>query len=144
MFKKMFKKENLVKLEIQESGNVVLSKALTKLADDYLEGMTKCKDKEIMSSLSCTREKLVNLAQYASLNTKKHFECEKESLDLIIESLKEYKESISTIIKKGSANMDFDLLCGEVHICNKLYKAFSAVNGVEIISTPEVEIIEEA
>ena len=144
MFKKMFKKEDLVKLEIQESGNVVLNKALTKLADDYLEGMTKCKDKETMSSLSCKREKLVNLAQYASLNTKKHFECEKESLNLIIESLKEYKESISTIIKKGSANMDFDLLCGEVHICNKLYKAFSAVNGVEIISTPEVEIIEGA
>ena len=86
MFKKMFKKENLVKLEIQESGNVVLSKALTKLADDYLEGMTKCKDKETMSSLSCKREKLVNLAQYASLNTKKHFECEKEYLNLIIES----------------------------------------------------------
>jgi hypothetical protein len=144
MFKKMFKKENLVKLEIQESGNVVLSKALTKLADDFLEGMTKCKDKEIMSNLSCTREKLVNLAQYAGSNTKKHFECEKESLDLIIESLKEYKESISTTIKKGSTNIDFDLLCGEVHICNKLYKTFSAINGVEIISTPEVEIIEEA
>ena len=47
MFKKMFKKENLVKLEIQESGNVVLSKALTKLADDFLEGMTKCKDSSI-------------------------------------------------------------------------------------------------
>ena len=104
MFKKMFKKENLVKLEIQESGNVVLSKALTKLADDFLEGMTKCKDKEIMSNLSCTREKLVNLAQYADSNKKKHFECEKESLDLIIESLKEYKESISTTIKKGSTN----------------------------------------
>lgn len=145
MLRKIFKKEDLMKIEVQESGNIILNKALEMAADNILEEMVKCKTKTAMSDLSHKREVLVNLAQYAEENNKKDFECKKEHLDLIIESLKDYKESVSTTIKKVSVNTDFDLLCGEVHICNKLYKAFSAVNGKEIITVDkDVEIIEEA
>lgn len=145
MLKRIFKKEDLIKIEIQESGNIVLKKALEMAANNILEEMIECKDKVIMATLSHERESLINLAQYAEMNIKKHFECEKKDLNLIIDSLEKYKESISMIIKKASTEINFDLLCGEVHVCNKLYKTFSAVNGIEIITTDkDIEIIEEA
>ena len=69
----------------------------------------------------------------------------KECLDLIIKSLSDYKELISTIIKKSSENVQFDSLCGEVHVCNKLIKTFSAANGIEIVTIDkDTEIINEA
>lgn len=145
MFKKIFKKENLIKLEIQESGNIVLNNALEMSAENILEEMVKCKVKTDMAELSRKREVLINLAQYIKENNKKDFECKEECLDLIIESLNDYKELISTKIKKSSENIQFDLLCGEVHVCNKLIKTFSAANGIEIVTIDkDTEIIKEA
>ena len=145
MFKKIFKKENLIKLEIQESGNIVLNNALEISAENILEEMVKCKVKTDMAELSRKREVLINLAQYIKENNKKDFECKEECLDLIIESLNDYKELISTKIKKSSENIQFDLLCGEVHVCNKLIKTFSAANGIEIVTIDkDTEIIKEA
>lgn len=145
MLKKILKKENLIKLEVQESGNIVLNKALEMSADNILEEMIKCKVKTTMSELSHKRESLVNLAQYTKENNKKDFECKKEYLDLIIESLNDYKEFISTKIKKSSEDINFDLLCGEVHVCNKLHKAFLAFNDIEVITINEdARVIEEA
>lgn len=145
MFKKIFKKEKLIKLEIQESGNIVLNNALEMSAENILEEMVKCKVKTDMAELSRKREVLINLAQYIKENNKKDFECKEECLDLIIESLNDYKELISTKIKKSSENIQFDLLCGEVHVCNKLIKTFSAANGIEIITIDkDTEIIKEA
>ena len=145
MFKKIFKKENLIKLEIQESGNIVLNNALEMSAENILEEMVKCKVKTDMAELSRKREVLINLAQYIKVNNKKDFECKEECLDLIIESLNDYKELISTKIKKSSENIQFDLLCGEVHVCNKLIKTFSAANGIEIVTIDkDTEIIKEA
>lgn len=145
MFKKIFKKEKLIKLEIQESGNIVLNNALEMSAENILEEMVKCKVKTDMAELSRKREVLINLAQYIKENNKKDFECKEECLDLIIESLNDYKELISTKIKKSSENIQFDLLCGEVHVCNKLIKTFSAANGIEIVTIDkDTEIIKEA
>lgn len=145
MFKKIFKKEKLIKLEIQESGNIVLNNALEMSAENILEEMVKCKVKTDMAELSRKREVLINLAQYIKENNKKDFECKEECLDLIIKSLSDYKELISTIIKKSSENVQFDSLCGEVHICNKLIKTFSAANGIEIVTIDkDTEIIKEA
>lgn len=145
MFKKIFKKEKLIKLEIQESGNIVLNNALEISAENILEEMVKCKVKTDMAELSRKREVLINLAQYIKENNKKDFECKEECLDLIIESLNDYKELISTKIKKSSENIQFDLLCGEVHVCNKLIKTFSAANGIEIVTIDkDTEIIKEA
>ena len=145
MFKKIFKKENLIKLEIQESGNIVLNNALEMSAENILEEMVKCKVKTDMAELSRKREVLINLAEYIKENNKKDFECKEECLDLIIESLNDYKELISTKIKKSSENIQFDLLCGEVHVCNKLIKTFSAANGIEIVTIDkDTEIIKEA
>ena len=145
MFKKIFKKEKLIKLEIQESGNIVLNNALELSAENILEEMVKCKVKTDMAELSRKREVLINLAQYIKENNKKDFECKEECLDLIIESLNDYKELISTKIKKSSENIQFDLLCGEVHVCNKLIKTFSAANGIEIVTIDkDTEIIKEA
>lgn len=145
MFKKIFKKEKLIKLEIQESGNIVLNNALEMSAENILEEMVKCKVKTDMAELSRKREVLINLAQYIKENNKKDFECKEECLDLIIESLNDYKELISTKIKKSSENIQFDLLCGEVHVCNKLIKTFSTANGIEIVTIDkDTEIIKEA
>ena len=145
MFKKIFKKEKLIKLKIQESGNIVLNNALEMSAENILEEMVKCKVKTDMAELSRKREVLINLAQYIKENNKKDFECKEECLDLIIESLNDYKELISTKIKKSSENIQFDLLCGEVHVCNKLIKTFSAANGIEIVTIDkDTEIIKEA
>ena len=124
MLKKILKKENSIKIETNKSDNIVLNKALEMLADNILEEMIKCKIKTAMSELSHNREILVNLSEYVQNNEKKFFECKKEYLNLIIKSLNDYKELISIKIKKSTEDIDFDLLCEEIHICNKLYKCF--------------------
>ena len=98
-----------------------------------------------IATIEITKDNSYITTEEYNENNKKDFECKEECLDLIIESLNDYKELISTKIKKSSENIQFDLLCGEVHVCNKLIKTFSAANGIEIVTIDkDTEIIKEA
>ena len=117
-----------------EQDSILIHNALTLAANNTIEQMIKCKDVIQMSNLSVKREKQNSLGFIAHVNKNRDIRIELSDIDIIREALKEYKEKTAMDIKKSNhTSEEFDGLCEEIYICNKLLKQFKEDDKVENI-----------
>ena len=116
-------KEDKFLLEIDSKAYNVVRDDDTKIPiDKTLNEMVKCKDIEQMNSLALNKEMQEKLYSKAFENPGRNIIIEKEYMPELINALSEYKNVLTTEIKKAE---EIDELCDKMHYCNILLRQLS-------------------
>lgn len=116
-------KEDKFLLEIDSKAyNVVIHDATKIAIDKTLNEMVKCKDIEQMNSLALNKEIQEKLYSKAFENPGRNIIIEKEYMPELVNALSEYKNVLTTEIKKAE---EIDELCDKMHYCNILLRQLS-------------------
>lgn len=116
-------KEDKFLLEIDSKAyNVVIHDAIKITIDKTLNEMVKCKELEQMNSLALKKEVQEKLYSKAFENPGRNIIIEKEYMTELINALSEYKNVLTTEIKKAE---EIDELCDKMHYCNILLRQLS-------------------